>query len=289
MPEDFLAEQFEQNRPRLKGVAYRMLGSTAEADDAVQEAWLRLSRSDSDEIENLPGWLTTVTARICLNMLRARRHPPGGPAWTTAGSRTRSSPASRPVGRGGAGRLGRPGPPGRPGGAPPGRTPGVRPPRPLRRPLRRDRRDRGSLPRSRAPTRQSRPSPGAGRRVPGPGPGGPAPGRRRLLRRRPRWRHGGTGRRPRSRRGPPSRPRRRQRHVVRGRRARSPSNATMFATPDRFERPVLVNGQAGASSKSTARLFSDHGLHRQRRADRRDRGPRRPNTLKAILRRGPYG
>ena len=67
-----LAEQFEENRDHLQRVAYRMLGSVAEADDAVQEAWLRLNRSDVSGIENLPGWLTTVTARICLNMLRSR-------------------------------------------------------------------------------------------------------------------------------------------------------------------------------------------------------------------------
>jgi RNA polymerase sigma factor (sigma-70 family) len=70
---DELAERFEAQRTRLRGVAYRMLGSLSEADDAVQEAWLRLSRSDSDEIENLDGWLTTVVARVSLNMLRARR------------------------------------------------------------------------------------------------------------------------------------------------------------------------------------------------------------------------
>jgi RNA polymerase sigma-70 factor (ECF subfamily) len=70
---DFLAEQFEQQRGHLHAVAYRMLGSSAEADDAVQEAWRRLRRSDSDAIENLGGWLTTVTARVCLNMLRARQ------------------------------------------------------------------------------------------------------------------------------------------------------------------------------------------------------------------------
>jgi RNA polymerase sigma factor (sigma-70 family) len=69
---DFLAEQFEEHRSRLRGVAYRMLGSLSEADDAVQEAWLRLSRTDSDEIENLGGWLTTVVARVSLNMLRSR-------------------------------------------------------------------------------------------------------------------------------------------------------------------------------------------------------------------------
>jgi RNA polymerase sigma factor (sigma-70 family) len=70
---DFLAEQFEEHRPHLRAVAYRMLGSTAEADDAVQDAWLRLSRSDAGEIDNLGGWLTTVVARVCLNALRARR------------------------------------------------------------------------------------------------------------------------------------------------------------------------------------------------------------------------
>src|SRR5437763_3089806 len=69
---DWLAERFEQHRARLRAVAYRMLGSTAEADDAVQDAWLRLSRSEASEIENLAGWLTTVVARVCLNMLRAR-------------------------------------------------------------------------------------------------------------------------------------------------------------------------------------------------------------------------
>ena len=69
----WLAERFEQERPRLRAVAYRMLGSLSEADDAVQEAWLRLSRSDADAIENLGGWLTTVVSRVCLNVLRSRR------------------------------------------------------------------------------------------------------------------------------------------------------------------------------------------------------------------------
>jgi RNA polymerase sigma factor (sigma-70 family) len=70
---DDLAERFEAHRPHLRAVAYRMLGSVAEADDAVQEAWLRLSRSDSDDIGNLGGWLTTVVARLCLDALRTRR------------------------------------------------------------------------------------------------------------------------------------------------------------------------------------------------------------------------
>src|SRR3954453_2914675 len=70
--QDFLAERFEQHRTHLRAVAYRMLGSLSEADDAVQDAWLRLSRSDADAIENLGGWLTTVVARVCLNRLRSR-------------------------------------------------------------------------------------------------------------------------------------------------------------------------------------------------------------------------
>lgn len=68
----FLAEQFEQNRAHLRAVAYRMLGSLSEAEDAIQEAWLRLHRTEADSIANLGGWLTTVVARICLDMLRAR-------------------------------------------------------------------------------------------------------------------------------------------------------------------------------------------------------------------------
>jgi len=70
---DWLAQQFEANRTRLRAVAYRMLGSLSDADDAVQESWLRLSRSDARGIENLSGWLTTVVARVCLNMLRSRK------------------------------------------------------------------------------------------------------------------------------------------------------------------------------------------------------------------------
>src|SRR3954454_25011282 len=69
---DWLAERFEDNRAHLRAVAYRMLGSLSEADDAVQEAWLRLNRTDASEIENLGGWLTTVVARVSLNVLRSR-------------------------------------------------------------------------------------------------------------------------------------------------------------------------------------------------------------------------
>ena len=70
---DWQTDEFERNRRHLQAVAYRMLGSTTEAEDAVQEAWLRLSRSDTDGVANLSGWLTTIVARVCLDMLRSRR------------------------------------------------------------------------------------------------------------------------------------------------------------------------------------------------------------------------
>src|ERR1700758_2631418 len=80
--QEWLAQRFEEHRGRLRAVAYRMLGSLSEADDAVQDTWIRLSRIDADEVENLGGWLTTVIARVCLNMLRSRqsrREEPFGP------------------------------------------------------------------------------------------------------------------------------------------------------------------------------------------------------------------
>ena len=72
-PSDSQTEEFERQRAHMQAVAYRMLGSTSEAEDAVQEAWLRLSRSDTEAVANLAGWLTTVVARVCLDMLRSRR------------------------------------------------------------------------------------------------------------------------------------------------------------------------------------------------------------------------
>jgi RNA polymerase sigma factor (sigma-70 family) len=88
---EWLANRFEEHRPRLRAVAYRMLGSPSEADDAVQEAWLRLDRSSSGGIENLGGWLTTVVGRVCLNMLRSRKSRReqflGEPLGETSGAR----------------------------------------------------------------------------------------------------------------------------------------------------------------------------------------------------------
>src|SRR5271154_2192756 len=91
---DWLAERFEENRPHLRAVAYRVLGSASEADDAVQEAWLRFSRSGAGEVENLGGWLTTIVARVSLNMLqsrRLRRENPIDPGIDHADARTSCS------------------------------------------------------------------------------------------------------------------------------------------------------------------------------------------------------
>src|SRR5689334_3767618 len=102
MSEDFLAAQFEEHRTHLRSVAYRMLGSLGEVDDAVQEAWLRLNRADAGNIENLGGWLTTVVARVCLDMLRSRQSrreeplTPASPEPVATGTRG-SSPEQEAV------------------------------------------------------------------------------------------------------------------------------------------------------------------------------------------------
>ncbi|WP_436772875.1 sigma-70 family RNA polymerase sigma factor [Yinghuangia sp. YIM S09857] len=80
---EFLAARFEENRPHLRAVAYRMLGSLAEAEDAVQEAWIKLSRSNADDVANLAGWLTTVVGRVCLDMLRSRTYRRESPLEST--------------------------------------------------------------------------------------------------------------------------------------------------------------------------------------------------------------
>ena len=94
---EFLARRFEAHRGHLRAVAHRMLGSTGEAEDAVQEAWFRVSRSDTSRVDNLGGWLTTVVGRVCLDMLR-RASPARRSLWTTAqpGSRAAGSPVDRP-------------------------------------------------------------------------------------------------------------------------------------------------------------------------------------------------
>ena len=145
---EFLAEQFEEHRAHLRAVAYRMLGSLSEADDAVQEAWLRLSRTDAERVENLGGWLTTVVARVCLNMLRSRsvaargaaRRPrcPSPIVSRADESRSRAGGAACRLRRARAARRARV--------APARRAARVRAARHVRRPVRRDRRDRRTPP-----------------------------------------------------------------------------------------------------------------------------------------------
>jgi DNA-directed RNA polymerase specialized sigma24 family protein len=93
---DWLAERFREHRARLRAVAYRMLGSPGEADDAVQKAWLRFSRTDTSAVENLGSWLTTVVSRVCLNMLQACRSRPESPLGEELPSRPRLTPALTP-------------------------------------------------------------------------------------------------------------------------------------------------------------------------------------------------
>ncbi|MGH3403066.1 MAG: sigma-70 family RNA polymerase sigma factor, partial [Streptosporangiaceae bacterium] len=98
MPDsDLLAAAFEEHRQHLRAVAYRMLGSTSDAEDAVQDTWLRLTSTDATEVENLGAWLTTVVARVSLNMLRARKHrheEPVGDSWPGAAEMAAQTPAA---------------------------------------------------------------------------------------------------------------------------------------------------------------------------------------------------
>src|SRR5215475_43870 len=106
---DWLAAAFEEHRDHLRAVAYRLLGSMTDADDAVQDTWLRLTGADTSEVENLGGWLTTVVARVSLNMLRSRRRrheEPVGDSWPNAAEvAARDGPAGAPAGAGTAGRA----------------------------------------------------------------------------------------------------------------------------------------------------------------------------------------
>ena len=183
---DWLAERFEANRTHLRAVAYRMLGSLSEADDAVQEAWLRLSRSDTSGVENLrrladDGRRAGVPRHAALAQVAARGA--AGPARARADREPRGR--SRPRARGAAGRLGRPRAARGARDAGSRRAARVRAARHVRPALRRDRSDRGALAGRGAAAREPRAPPGAGS---GPGsrrrPRPPARGRRRLPRRR---------------------------------------------------------------------------------------------------------
>jgi RNA polymerase sigma factor (sigma-70 family) len=103
---EWLAAAFEEHRAHLRSVAYRLLGSMTDADDAVQDTWLRLTSADTSEVENLGGWLTTVVARVSLNMLRSRRHrreEPAGVSWPAAADGAAAASAASAAGAGGAG------------------------------------------------------------------------------------------------------------------------------------------------------------------------------------------
>src|SRR5579864_1235809 len=94
---EWLAAGFEEHRDHLRAVAYRLLGSMSDADDAVQDTWLRLTGADTSEVQNLGGWLTTIVARVSLNMLRSRRHrqeDPIGDSWPSAAELAAQTPAA---------------------------------------------------------------------------------------------------------------------------------------------------------------------------------------------------
>ena len=169
---EWLADRFEEHRPHLRAVAYRMLGSLTEADDAVQDTWLRLSRAGASEIDNLGGWLTTIVARVCLNMLRSRNSPARG-IPRRPHPRSRHQPRGRAPARGGgaAGRLRRPRPPGRARHPVPGGAARVRAPRHVRAALRGDR-SRWSVdpPRRRGSSPAGRGAACKGAEVPAPDP-----------------------------------------------------------------------------------------------------------------------
>ena len=162
---EWLADRFEEHRNRLRAVAYRMLGSVAESDDAVQDAWLRLSRCDANQIENLGGWLTTVVARVCLNMLRSRKtrgEEPFRRARPRPGHQCQREISTRP--RGVARRFCWPRAPRRPRCPLPCRAIGIRAPRHVRSAIRGDRPHSRSEPRGRKATREQSPTAGEGRR-----------------------------------------------------------------------------------------------------------------------------
>ena len=174
-----LAEDFEEHRDHLRSVAYRMLGSMTEADDAVQEGWLRLARTDTSDVVNLRGWLTTVVSRVCLDHLRSRKSRREESARLPLPRPGRDPARRRPGGFGGAVRRGDVGAARGARRPQPARADGVRPARHVRRAVRPDRRDRGRYPGDRDAARQPGAPPGPldptpdGRPVhPAPRPGG---------------------------------------------------------------------------------------------------------------------
>jgi RNA polymerase sigma-70 factor, ECF subfamily len=259
---DRLAERFEDNRTNLRAVAYRMLGSVHEADDAVQEAWLRLSRTDASSIGNLGRWLTTVVSRVCLDMLRSRasrREEPLAPAYPNRSRATRTAwtrstrrwSRTRSVWRCWSCSTHC-------------RRPNASPsaPRHVRRALRRDRADRGALFGCDPAAREPGPAPGAGRErgsrrrsCPSAGGGGGVP------RRGARW----------SLRSPAHAARPRRRAPRRSRRLRAGASeevrgaeavAGTFSGRARAAQPALLGGAVGLvwTQQGEARMVFDFKL-----------------------------
>ena len=158
-----LAEQFEAHRAHLRAVAYRMLGSASEAEDAVQESWIRLGRADVSDVENLRAWLTTVVARVCLDMLRTRTSRREDSLDTYVPDPVITRADGDPESRCDACRLGRTRAPRGAGDPRAGRAPRLRAARRVRDDVRRDRADRGPHARRCAPARQPRAASRAGK------------------------------------------------------------------------------------------------------------------------------
>ena len=262
--DEWLAERFQAERTHLRAVAYRMLGSISEADDAVQQTWLRLSRADSESIENLGGWLTTVVARVCLNMLRSRTSRREEPlevhvpdplvSGVAAIDPEQETLLADSVGLALLVVLDT---------LAPGRAAGLRAPRHVRRALRRHRRDGRPHPGRRPPAGQPGPAPGAARRGRArrrPRP--PARGGRRLLRRRPPWRLRRPRRRPRPRRRAALRRRRPPRGdgADPGSRRRGRPGAHVLPPLGRSSGRPWSTGRRGSSSRRAGRPTSVMGF-----------------------------
>ena len=278
---DWLAEQFEANRTHLRAVAYRMLGSLSEADDAVQEAWLRLSRADTSGVENLGGWLTTVVARVCLDMLRSRksrREESLGAHRARADREPRGW--DRPRTRSAAGRLGRSRAARGARNAGARRAARVRAARHVRRALRRDRAHRGALPDRGQAAREPRAPPGAGSGRRFPTPISPASAKWSTPSSPPRA--AVTSRRcsrcstQMSCSAPTAPPWQRARRARSAARAPWPSRRSQRRA--QFARPALVNGAVGVVVAPRGRLLLVLELHDRAREDRRNRRDRRPRA-----------
>ena len=283
--QDWLADRFEQHRPRLRAVSYRMLGSLSEADDAVQEAWLRFSSADTSEVEDLGAWLTTVVARICLNALRSRktrREEPIGPhmpdpivsAVDAIGPEDEALIADS-VGLALLDRARH---------ARSRRTAGVRPARRVRRAVRADRSDHRSLRARHATAREPRAPPSQRDAHAGRGHRRAVGARRRIPRRRSRRRLRQAPHGARSRRRAPRRRRRDRARRVANRAWGARRGLGRRQVPDARLRQPSRAGQRRARRRVVrrGRAVLSGRIHRRTRQDRRDEHPGRPRAPAAV-------